>query len=89
MENVRIKQILPTGWAVTVQHAMEQATLRNIQVEIHKHAQLALVVDDAVNQCTVNGFAVRTKGWHGTKAALFRGWPDVAKNISVNGRSVA
>lgn len=89
VENVRIKQILPTGWSVTVQHAMEQATLKNIRVEIHKHAQLALVVDDAVNRCTVNGFAVQTKGWHGTKTALFRGWPDVAKNITVNGNSIA
>ncbi|SIR92790.1 hypothetical protein SAMN05421858_4605 [Haladaptatus litoreus] len=89
VENVRIKQLLPTGWSVTVQHAMEQATLNNIHIEIHKQPQLALVVDDAVNQCTVNGFAVRTEGWRGTRGALFRGWPDVAKNISVNGRSVA
>ncbi|SHL60026.1 hypothetical protein [Haladaptatus paucihalophilus] len=89
VSNTQIKQLLPTGWSVTVQHAMEKATLKNVSVEIHKQPQLALVVDNAVNRCTVNGFAVQTKGWQGTKTSLFRGWPDVAKNISVNGRSIA
>ncbi|GAA0260500.1 hypothetical protein [Haladaptatus pallidirubidus] len=89
VSNTQIKQLLPTGWSVTVQHAIEQATLKNVSVGIYKHPQLALVVDDGVGRCTVNGFNVKTNGWQGTRGSLFRGWPDVAKNITVNGRAIA
>ncbi len=89
VRNTRIIQRQPTGWSLTVLHGVQNATIQNVSVEIFNQPQLALVVSDEVGKCTVDGFSVQTKGWHGTHSSLFRGWPDVAKNISVNGRSVA
>lgn len=89
MENTRILQKNPTGWGVTVQHAVKDARLKNIYLEQHNKPQLALVIDDTVGYCSVKDFEIVTRGFSASTPALIRGRGDEMVDVSINGETVA
>lgn len=88
IKNTQIIQNKPTGWSITVQHAVEKADLKNVDVVIHDTPMAALVIDDSAQNVTVRDFHVRTPGWSGSPTMLFRGSGNVMKGITVDGKQV-
>ena len=60
VSNTKIVQKQPTGWSLTIQHAVQKAVVKNVEVTIKDTPMTALVVDDGVGQATVEDFVIHT-----------------------------
>ncbi|RBI60126.1 hypothetical protein DMJ13_19720 [halophilic archaeon] len=84
IKNTQIIQKKPTGWSITVQHAVEKAVLNNISIAIYNTPMTALVIDPAADSVVVKNVDIKTPGWPGSRPMLIQGSGDVMQNISVS-----
>ncbi|SIR94316.1 hypothetical protein SAMN05421858_4726 [Haladaptatus litoreus] len=89
VSNTKIVQKKPTGWSLTVMHAVEEAVVKNVKVTIKNTPMTALVVDDGVGQATVDDFVINTPGWDATKAQVIRNGGATLKNVFLDGEQIA
>ena len=89
VSNTKIVQAKPTGWSLTIQHAVEKAVVKNVEVTIKETPMTALVVDDDVGQAIVKDFVINTPGWKATKAQVIRNGGATLKNVYLDGQKIA
>ena len=89
VSNTKIVQTKPTGWSLTIQHAVQKAVVKNVEVTIKDTPMTALVVDESVDQATVEDFVINTPGWDATKAQVIRNGGATLKNVYLDGEKIA
>jgi hypothetical protein len=89
VSNTKIIQQKPTGWSLTIQHAVRKAVVKNVKVTIKNTPMKALVVDDGVGQATVTDFVINTPGWTASKARVIRNGGATLTNVYLDGEKIA
>ncbi|MFB9807052.1 hypothetical protein ACFFQF_18255 [Haladaptatus pallidirubidus] len=83
--HTQIVQKKPAGWNITVQHAIQQATIENVSITIYDSPMKVLIIDDGAPNVLVREVRSQTPGWKGTKENVLRGSGDEMKNITIEG----
>lgn len=89
VEDTRIVQKKPTGWSLTVQHAVESAIVKNVDIAIHDTPMPALVIDPGAGRVRVQDVSIKTPGWPSNPGMVVRNGGARLSNIRLDGKKIA